>query len=87
MSDNLITPQTLDSYPGLFYHAITNTETSEAMETVRLEYLHVAQLVLDTCPQDRYRSLALTALEESLMRAIQSLAVQDPSTKVVPEGL
>lgn len=72
--------RTLDDYRGLFYHRVT-AATQDEMDTVRRAYHSVAQIVLDHTPASRYQSLALTALEESLMRAIQSLAVHSPGSE------
>lgn len=77
-------PQTVDDYPGLFYHRITNPDTLATMDAIRLVYLRTAEEVLHLCPMHRYRSLALTDLEASLLRAIQCLAVQDPEAKETP---
>jgi hypothetical protein len=79
-------PQTVHSFPGLFYHQVQDSTTLAAMDAVRSAYVRLAALVLATCPYTRERSLAMTALEESLMRSIQSLAISDPRTKQVPAG-
>jgi hypothetical protein len=63
-------------YPTLFYHVVEpGTVAMRHMGDLRLEYLTLAQHILDLCPPNRSRSLALTELEYSLMRAIQSLAL------------
>jgi hypothetical protein len=77
-------PQTLDDWPGLFYHQVTDVGMVALMETVRTAALETGEAILACCPQDRYRSLAMTALEEVVLRAIQSLAVKDPATKRRP---
>lgn len=79
-------PQTVHDYPGLFYHQVSAPELLTAMDMLRGEYLSLARLILRACPQTRERSLAMTALEESLLRAIQSLAIVDPSAKQTPSG-
>ena len=71
-------------YPGLYYHAITDTAMLHRMDGVRGHYLRLAEWIMDTCPDSKYRTLALTELESSLMRAIQSLAVSDSSALVDP---
>lgn len=78
-------PRTLNDYPGLFYHQVSPA-TAQRMDVVRRAYLQVAEVVLtQTPPNNRIQALALAALEESLMRAIQSLAVYgEGSTRVVP---
>lgn len=66
----------LEQYPTLFYHVVPQHSVAmDHMSYVRLKYLDLAQAILDLCPSNRSRSLALTELEYSLMRAIQSLAV------------
>lgn len=63
-------------YPTLFYHTVApHSMAMQHMEGIRLQYLTLAQQVLTLCPPNRSRSLALTELEYSLMRAIQSLAL------------
>lgn len=71
-------------YPGLFYHQVRDQKLMDKMTCVRLEYVSLAETVLDLCPESRALSLAMTHLEESLMRAIQSLALADPSALVDP---
>lgn len=66
---------TFDDYPGLFYHRETN-EQRQLMATVRSRYIELAMFLLETCPQNRSLSLAMTALEDGLMRSIQSIAVE-----------
>jgi len=71
MEDRLLT-----DHPELFYHTIPpNSVAMKHMELLRKQYIILAQLVLDLCPHGRSRSLAFTHLEESLMRAIQSVAL------------
>jgi hypothetical protein len=73
-----------EKYPTLFYHNIANTEHIECMSEVRLAYLTLAGAVQVWCPDNRSRSLAMTYLEDSLMRAIQSIAVLDASGLIDP---
>ena len=63
-------------YPGFFDHRVPRDSVAAAhMEAIRLQYIALAEQVLALCPPTRARSLALTALEDSLLRAIQSLAL------------
>ena len=63
-------------YPTLFYHAVLpSSVAARHMELLRMQYIALAEQVLALCPPNRSRSLALTELEYSLMRAIQSLAM------------
>jgi hypothetical protein len=62
-------------YPGFFYHNVRAQVAEQHMAQIRLRYIALAEQVLALCPPTRARSLALTHLEESLMRAIQSLAL------------
>lgn len=55
------------------YHKV-NEETAEKMAKVRHAYNTLADQLLSDLPECREKSLALTHLEESSMRAIQSLA-------------
>ena len=56
------------------YHAI-DLGAPNIMDVVRGKYYALAQELLRTLSDCRERSLALTALEESLMRAMQCLAI------------
>jgi len=44
-------------------------------ETLREAAKHYGHAIVEECPPSRERSLAVTALEESVMRAVQSIAV------------
>ena len=75
---------TLDDYPGFFYHKVTNSETMNQIETIR-RYVHMlANEILDLCPSNRERSVALTELQKVSMFAIASLAIT--GEKQVPIG-
>ena len=76
-------------YPTLFYHRVPpSSVAARHMELLRMHYIALAEQVLALCPPYRSRALALTELEYSLMRAMQSLALTgelvDP--RVPPEG-
>ena len=63
-------------YPTLFYHTVPpSSVATKHMTRLRLVYLDLAEEVLTLCPPNRSRSLAITELEYSLMRAMQSLAL------------
>ena len=54
---------------------VCDTETRTVIAAVRLRYYTLAQSLLKELPESRERSLALTSLEDSCLRAIQCLAV------------
>jgi hypothetical protein len=56
------------------YFKVTQS-TSNTMALVRGKYFDLATWLVAALPDSRERSLALTALEESLLRANQCLAV------------
>lgn len=56
------------------YHTV-NKETAQKMAKLRHAYLALALYIVTDLPECREKSLALTHLEESSMRAIQALAV------------
>ena len=65
-----------NEYPTFFYHIVpTSSAAMVRMTRLRAHYIALAEQVLDVCPPNRSRSLALTELESSLMRAIQSIAL------------
>jgi hypothetical protein len=71
MDDRLLT-----EHPELFCHFVQpGSVAMRHMDSLRKQYIALAQSMLDLCPPGRSRSLAFTHLEESLMRAIQSLAI------------
>lgn len=59
----------------LMYHKDLSREIVKSMERVRQSYVDLAELVCKLCPESRSKSLALTYLEDSAMRSIQSLAL------------
>jgi hypothetical protein len=66
-------PQTLEDYPGLFYHRITDPTVLATLDQLRAAFQGLAEAILTTCPQNRYRSLAMTDLEAAEMRAVQAV--------------
>lgn len=62
---------TMGFHPG-------NAEVAPTYENLRARFIELGHFVNDTCPDGRCKSLAITHLEESLMRAIQSVAVKQP---------
>lgn len=66
-----------------FVYHIVPDGTANRMAIMRGKYYELAYCLLITLPDTRERSLALTALEESSMRAIQCLAVSD-GTAILP---
>ena len=61
------------------YHAPSESKRV-VHENVRMVYRQLAHEVSDTLPESREKSLALTALEESLMWANAAIARNDPTT-------
>lgn len=74
-------PQTLEDYPGLFYHKITDPDVLASLDQLRSAFQDLAAVVLATCPQNRYRSLALTDMEAASMRAVQAVVTAYPATR------
>lgn len=59
------------------YHPAT-PEVSEKYAAMRDHFIALAFIVVDECPPGRETSLALTHLEEALMRANQAVARTTP---------
>ena len=64
-----------ERFPELFYHKVTDQQTIAVMKEIRAWYIDLWATIDDLMPDCRSKSLARTALEDSLMRAIQALAV------------
>ena len=73
MSDQLAEQieQTMGFHPG---HA----DVADIYAGLRERYRELAHHVNTVCPDGRVKSLAITYLENSLMRAIQSIAIEQP---------
>lgn len=69
--------------PEFHYHVVSD-EVGQQMADVRRQYILLSELLDERLPASRAASLAQTRLEESLMRAIQALALQ--GEKVDPWG-
>ena len=67
--------------PGLFYHKITDPDVLASLDQLRAAFQSLAAVILATCPQNRYRSLAVTDLEAASMRAVQAVVTAYPSTR------
>lgn len=63
--------QTMGFHPG-------NPEVAPIYEGLREMYKSLAHYVNNVCPDGRCKSLAITHLEEALMRSIQAIAVEQP---------
>ena len=74
-------PQTLEDYPGLFYHRITDPDVLATLDQLRAAFQDLAATLLTTCPLNRYRSLAMTDLEAAEMRAVQAVVTAWPDTR------
>lgn len=69
-----LTTAEFDRLRPLFYHGV-GPDTMNTMAALRREYVLLALNVLRGQAPSRSQSLALTHLEDSLMRAIQALAL------------
>lgn len=67
-------------YERMGYHPAT-AQTAVDHNSIREHYIALAMIVVDSIPPGRECSLALIALEESLMRANQAIARQVPVDK------
>src|SRR6266545_7255664 len=83
---NGVSMETIEDYPGLFEHQVTDPRLLARLEDLRRVYLLTGEAVLEHCPHNRYRSLAMTALEASLLQAIQALIVTDHAARRTPLG-
>ncbi len=61
---------------GLIYHKDLSPRQVETMREIRQRYIDLAECLIDDLPGGRSQALAITHLEDSLMRAIQALALQ-----------
>ena len=59
-----------------FYHRVESVIVQETMEHMRTAYKDLAGSLVRGLPDCRSKLLALTHLEDSLMRAIQALAIE-----------
>jgi len=66
-----MTPEDLDN--RFTYHAPKSEQVSK-YNTIRYEALYLARLINELCPESREKSLAVTALEESVMWANAAIA-------------
>lgn len=60
----------------LQYHKVTDQAIMERMDYIRQEFYKLYKVLMLNIPAGRSQSLALTALEDSQMRAIQQLALE-----------
>ena len=58
----------------LLSHSDIPQVSMDRMQAVRQAYVYLGIFLVENLPESRSKSLALTSLEDSLMRAIQSLA-------------
>lgn len=59
----------------LYYHKV-NSKIAADMTDIREMYINISEILEQSLPESRSKSLALTHLEDSCMRAIQALALQ-----------
>ena len=74
----------LDNNQELYFHQVTDDTVLLVMRDMRKRYIDLALHIEAACARNRARSIALTHLEESLQRTIQSLAMTH-GTKELPE--
>lgn len=55
-----------------------NADVAPKYEALRSRYKELAHFVDSNCPDGRAKSLAMTHLEDALMRSIQAIAVEQP---------
>lgn len=60
----------------MMYHKVTDIGDQERMGYVREEYYKLYRVIKLNTPVNRSQSIALTYLEDSLLRAIQSIAIE-----------
>lgn len=66
----------LSRLSSFVYHSGFTDDVVNQMESVRQSYINLASYLIDSLPECRSKSISLTHLEESCMRAIQALALQ-----------
>lgn len=62
---------------GMGFHP-GNADVAPLFSELRGRFMDLAHLVNDTCPDGRDKSLAITHLEDALMRSIRAIAVEQP---------
>lgn len=90
----------LELFRSLTNQAPKSDAVVDRFEELRLPAKDFGATVLELCPPSRERSLAITKLEESLMWAIKSIALnqddildehvdadQDPADKMAPQSI
>jgi hypothetical protein len=72
--------QTLEEKINDLKHSMTNQTPDEEkikrIEIIRESYKKTGEEILRNCPQSRHLSIAITCLEESLHRAVKSIALE-----------
>ncbi len=64
-----------DSLKCFVYHSDLAEAVVKQMSDIRQMYINLGSVIVETVPNSRSRGLALAYLEDSLMRAIQALAL------------
>ena len=59
----------------LHFHTVRDMNNINLMEAVRKKYIELDEYLTSVLPQSRSASICFTHLEDSLMRAIQSIAL------------
>ena len=63
--------------PDTFYYHTVDAVTQNKMDILRSQYVKLADQLSTLLPEGRPKSIALTELENSLMRSIQAFAIAE----------
>lgn len=81
MKNRNMREMTLEERINQLERSLTNIKPDESqikrIEEIRLSYKNAGRSILKHCPQSRNLNLAITALEDSLIRAIKSIVLED----------
>lgn len=62
---------------GMGFHP-GNVDVAPLYSSLRGRFMELAHVVNELCPDGRDKSLAITHLEDALMRSIRAIAVEQP---------
>jgi hypothetical protein len=66
----------IEPRPEMLYHKVTDIGDIERMGYIREQYYKLYGMIKLNTPTGRSQALAITHLEDSLMRAIQAIAIE-----------
>lgn len=66
---------------NLTNHAPSGPDVIQRFEHIREHAKALGHAIIDTCPDSREKSLALTQLEQTVMWAVASIARNQPSSE------